>query len=129
MFGPLLNSFCQDFNLTMSDEVMLPKKSFTYVSDAYNTCNWIDHCVSSCAAHTSISKIEVLHNFITFDHYPLYITFNFKFFTQIAVNEPIPNYFNVKWSKVTFYLNKVHDGVSGVYKWLKVFLIIGNLFL
>ena len=25
MFGPLLNSFCQDFNLTMSDEAMLPK--------------------------------------------------------------------------------------------------------
>ena len=59
MFGPLLNSFCQDFNLIMSDEAMLPKKSFTYVSDAHNTCSWIDHCVSSCAAHTSITKIEV----------------------------------------------------------------------
>ena len=37
MFGPLLNSFCQDFNFTISDEAMLPKKSFTYVSDAHNT--------------------------------------------------------------------------------------------
>ena len=27
-----------------------------------------------------------------------------------------------------FYLNKVHDGVSIVYKWLKVFVIIGKLF-
>ena len=26
MFGPLLNSFCQDLNLTISDEAMLPKK-------------------------------------------------------------------------------------------------------
>ena len=40
MFGPLLNSFCQDLNLTISDEAMLPKKSFTYVSDAHNTCSW-----------------------------------------------------------------------------------------
>ena len=101
MFGLLLNSFCQDFNLTMSDEAMLPKKSFTYVNDAHNTCSWIDHCVSSYAAHTSITKIEVLHDFITSDHHPLSITFNCKFFTQIAVDEPVPNYFNVKWSKVS----------------------------
>ena len=67
MFDPLLNSFCQDFNLTMSDEAMLPKKFFTYVSDVHNTCSWIDHCVSSCAAHTSITNIEVLHDFITSD--------------------------------------------------------------
>ena len=57
MFSPLLNSFCQDFNLTMSNETMLPKKSFTYVSDACNTCSWIDHCVSSCESHTAITKI------------------------------------------------------------------------
>ena len=68
MFGPLLNSFCQDFNLIMSDEAMLPKKSFTFGSDTHNTHSWIDHCVSSCAVHTSITKIEVLHNFITFEH-------------------------------------------------------------
>ena len=103
MFGPLLNSFCQDFNLTMSDDAMFPKKSFTYVSDSHNTCSWIDHCVSSCAAHTSITKIEVLNlrNFIKSGHHPLSITFNCKFFTQIAVNEPVSDYFNVKWSKVS----------------------------
>ena len=72
-----------------------------YVSDAHNTCSWIDYCVSSCAAHTSITKIEVLHNFITFDHHPLSITFNDKLFTQIAVDKPVPDYFNVKWSKVS----------------------------
>ena len=57
--------------------------------------------MSSCAAQNSITKIEVLHNFITFDHHPLSITFNCKFFTRIAVDEPIPDYFNVKWSKVS----------------------------
>ena len=80
---------------------MLPKKSFTYVRDAHTTCSWIDHCVSSCAVHTSITKIEVLHDFITSDHHPLSITFNCKFFTQIAVDEPVPDHFNVKWSKVS----------------------------
>ena len=39
MFGPLLNSFCQDFSFTISDEVRLPKKSFKYVSDAHNACS------------------------------------------------------------------------------------------
>ena len=100
MFGSLLNFFCQNLNLTMSDEAMLPKKFFMYVSDAHNTCSWIDHCMS-CAAHTSITKIEVLHNFNTSDHHPLSITFYCKFFTQIAVDEPVPDYFNVKWSKVS----------------------------
>ena len=80
---------------------MLPKEFFTYVSDAYNTCNWIDHCMSSCAAHTSITKIEVPHNFITSDYHSLSITFNCKFFTQIAVDELDPDCFNVKWSKIS----------------------------
>ena len=61
MFEPLLNFFYQDFNFTISDEAMLPKKSFTYVSDTHNTCSWIDHCVFSCADHTSITKMEVLY--------------------------------------------------------------------
>ena len=101
IFGPLLKSFCQDFYLAFSDEAILSKKSFTIVSDVHNTCSWIDHCMSSCAAHISTSKIEVLHKFITSDHHPLSITFNCKFFTQIAVDKPVPDYFNVKWSKVS----------------------------
>ena len=36
MFGPLSNLLCQDFNLTMPNEAMLPEKSFTYASDAHN---------------------------------------------------------------------------------------------
>ena len=103
----MLISFCRDFNFTISDEAMLPKKSFMYVSDAHNTCSWIDYCVSSCAAHTSITKIEVLHNFITSKHHSLSRIFNCKFFTQIAVDKPIPDYYYVKWSKV-FQTNKAN---------------------
>ena len=130
MFGPLFNSFCLDFNLTMSDEAMLTKKSFTYVSDAHNTCSWIDHFVPSCAAHISVTKIEVLHNFNTSDYHPLSITFNCKFFTQIAVEEPVPDYFNVKWSKVSqtnkanyneatkHYLNNIFPSFQVIYDYI-----------
>ena len=101
MFGPLLNLFCQDFNLTMSDEAMLPKKSLRMLVMFITLAAGLIIVCPPVQRITSITKIEVLHNSITSDHYPLSITFNCNFFTQIAVDEPVPDYFNVKWSKVS----------------------------
>ena len=43
-FGPILKEFCGENDRILSDEVMLPQNSFTYVSEI-NGCNsWIDHC-------------------------------------------------------------------------------------
>jgi len=40
--------------MTLSDDIMLPADSFTYVSDSHRSCSWLDQYVSSTSAHDSI---------------------------------------------------------------------------
>lgn len=102
MFGSIFKSFCQDQNLILSDDILLPNGTFTYVSEAHGSCSWIDHCVSSSATHKSINKIEVLHNFITSDHRPLSVFFNCNMMSKRDITEPdIPVSNSVKWEKVS----------------------------
>lgn len=72
-FGRLLDAFCDDGNLLISDYSFLASESFTYISDSHNTTSWIDHCVTSSNMHQSISHMEVLHDFVISDHRPLSI--------------------------------------------------------
>ena len=64
----MLDTFCDDYDVLVSDYEMLPNETYTYISDSHISCSWIDHCVSTKAAHASISHMEVLHNFILSDH-------------------------------------------------------------
>jgi len=49
-----------EHELTISDKIILPVDSFTYVSDTHGTCSWLDHVVSSKSAPDSIQNIEIL---------------------------------------------------------------------
>jgi len=67
-FGELLSQFYLEHELKISDKIILPVDSFTYVSDTHGTCSWMDHVVSSKPAHDSIQNIAILHQFILSDH-------------------------------------------------------------
>ena len=72
----MLSQFCLEHELKISDKIILPVDSFTYVnvSDTHGTCSWLDHAVSSKSAHDSIQNIEILHQFILSDHRPVAAT-------------------------------------------------------
>jgi len=74
--GEMLSQFCLEHELKISDKIILPVDSFTYVnvSDTHGTCSWLDHAVSSKSAHDSIQNIEILHQFILSDHRPVAAT-------------------------------------------------------
>ena len=55
-FGALLEDFCMENDLIISDYALLPQDTFTYISDVHNTTSWIDNFVSSFA----IFNMEVL---------------------------------------------------------------------
>ena len=74
-FGDVLDTFCDDCDLLVSDDEMFPSETYTYISNSHSSCSWIDHCVSTKAAHASISHMEVLHNFILSDHRLLVVAF------------------------------------------------------
>lgn len=62
-FGFLLNDFCADKQIIVSDIEFLPRDSFTFVNNAHCSVSWVDHCLTMFNAHKSIQQIEVDHNF------------------------------------------------------------------
>ena len=52
----------------MSDNIILPTDSFTYLSDAHGSTSWIDHCASKSSAHEAIESIKILQKLIISDH-------------------------------------------------------------
>ena len=47
--------------------------SFTYLSEAHGSTSWIDHCICTGQAHTSISAINVIYDTQSSDDFPLSI--------------------------------------------------------
>ncbi len=74
LFAGHLHNFCDDNDLILSSKDILPRDSFTYVSEAHHTVSWLDHCLSTADAHESIHNIEVCYNLATSDHIPICIT-------------------------------------------------------
>ena len=96
-FGPHLELFCDDQKLFLSSKCLLPPDSFTYVSPAWNTTSWLDHCVSTADAHTSIQDISILYEHGTYDHLPVCIDVALSFIpaTTIGSNNFLPK---LDWS-------------------------------
>ena len=70
-YGKHLADFCEDTSLSMADLTLLNDNTFTYISDAWGTTSWIDHCVCSAEMMNIISNIEVNYGFVLSDHRPL----------------------------------------------------------
>ena len=70
--------WCDELNLIMSDIHILGRDSsaFTYVSDAHNTCSWLDHVVCSHSMHQYINDLKILDKFPSSDHLPVNVYFN-----------------------------------------------------
>jgi hypothetical protein len=69
-FGPLLNNFCRETSLTLSSHNWLPQDTYTYVSDAWDSTSWLDHCITTQDAHNSITDISVYYSLGAHDHIP-----------------------------------------------------------
>ena len=75
-FWQSLTEFCSDDNYVISDERLLSLDSFTYLSNGYSTMTWIHHCLSSTTADQLIDDIEILHQYLIYDHCSLFVLIN-----------------------------------------------------
>ena len=57
---------------------MLPDNSYTYISEAWHTTSWLDHCICTADAHDSIQSMNINYEFATTDHVP------FSFFVNMG---------------------------------------------
>ena len=73
--GPLLRHFASDNGLVISSEQMLPKESFTFISEMRpGDTSWLDHCISTQDGHNIINNMFVNYQLSCRDHVPLVIS-------------------------------------------------------
>lgn len=103
MFGQHLTQFCQDKKLQLSSKAFLSSDTYTYVSEAWGTTSWLDHCVCTTDAHEGINNIEILYGMATADHIPFSVTLNVHSLPELTViddnHTTTPG--KVKWDKLT----------------------------
>lgn len=94
--------FCTVENLVLSDVIHLEEGAYTFISSAHNTVSWLDHVVSSQSAHEHIISIEIDKSFVSSDHLPLQISFDFKcsHVTDVDDNEVTGSRPRIDWSSL-----------------------------
>ena len=100
-FGALMSNFCDDSGLICSSQLLLPRSSFTYVSDSWNTTSWLDHCVSTQDAHDCISDMSILYNLSGDDHIPVLMEISWSGVpaTSTLNNDPFVD--KIDWTRLT----------------------------
>ena len=73
----LLRDFVSTNDLIISDCVF-NKNVFSYISDAWSTTSWLDHCISGSDAHRAIKSAWFLDDYISSDHIPLCFSIEFN---------------------------------------------------
>lgn len=71
VFGQEPATFCSENNLFISDQLLLPSGSDTYLSEEHATTSWLDHSGSTDFVQWSIEHVSVKYNYISSDHFPL----------------------------------------------------------
>ena len=108
VFKPLLCDFLYDTSMLLSDCVFL-RDEFTYISDAWSTTSWLDHCICTEDAQNAIVSMDVLHDYITSDHLPLCMQLNVPKLPQLCENSSDrakifrPNWSNADCQKLETY--------------------------
>lgn len=79
----------------------MPDDTFTYISEAWHSTSWLDHCVCTADAHASLSHIDILYSYATSDHIPLSISLNVDNIPAVVdkLNDGCTT--RIDWSKTT----------------------------
>ena len=101
LFAKHLLQFCSDGNLILSSKIFLPDNSFTYVSEAWHTTSWLDHCFCTADAHTAIDNMDIYYGMATTDHIPIVISLNVENIPLLVDKVADTNSGRLDWSNLT----------------------------
>lgn len=100
LFGNELHNFCNEQNWTCVDLEMLGLNSntHTFVSEAHGSCRWLDHCIVTDAALSTVSSVRVCYDIFWSDHYPVEVQCNLKYVCRI-IKPPLIKTNKVVWGQ------------------------------
>lgn len=109
---------CDDIDLTVVDENVLPPDSFTYVSDSHGSTSWLDHVLMSPGISSVCTCVRILYENIISDHRPISFSLNLGDLPRAEILRPTAT-MKVNWSLLTrddlaAYSEAVYNRLSGV---------------
>ena len=120
IYGSHLDNFINEAELVASDYIFL-KNAYTFVSAAWGTTSWLDHCLSSEDGHGKISNVCTLNDYVSSDHLPICIHLNLEVLPELYV--PVidsvnciskPNWDKVGENRLNLYSSKCNEILSKI---------------
>lgn len=93
--------FCDDNNFILSSQLLLPADSYTYISEAWHTTSWLDHCISTADAHAVVKSIEILYESSVSDHVPFSMMLDIESLLELTCGVNSGPKAKLQWSKLT----------------------------
>ena len=125
VFANHLAHFCEENNFVLSSKLLLPIDSYTYISEAWHTTSWLDHCISTADGHMALGNMSIKYGVAVTDHIPLAFTVNVGDI-PVSNESALNNEFTAKldWSSLTkdnllAYYNNTDKLLSHIYICLK----------
>ena len=112
LFGALVKDFCNENDFIISDSVILPPRSFSFVSDVWSTTSMLDHCVSSHDAHAAIECIQLGYNLSHGDHIPLFMNIKFDKLPMIDRNQSNNLAPKLRWNSLSTHLTNNYGAMT-----------------
>ena len=108
-FNTILTDFITESGMVLIDHDLLPPDSYTFVSTAWQSTSWLDHCICSASLKPLISHMEIGYKFVSSDHKPLMFCLNVKTnkssdnnFGKPAI-KPVINWSNISQDNIQAY--------------------------
>lgn len=101
LFGQHLIRFCKENKLMLSSQILMPEDSYTYISEAWSTTSWLDHCICTADAHDCLEKLEILYDLVISDHIPVLMTLNVENLPELRNYENYEPSGKLDWVKLT----------------------------
>lgn len=98
-----LSNFCkeQQWNCVDTERLGLESNNYTFISEAHGTTSWLDHCLVTNSALSSIINVYIKYDVNWSDHFPLVFECNLNLIQQkLSNNKPIINN-NILWGNRT----------------------------